>query len=186
MVRDVCAQCPAHGHTDINFQSVVRNRVTSRKKRSDILSDPIGDYDLIFPVGRFLSQKTFEGYNYIPVVEVPGFVLMTVTRNKKFYAKVVASSLFDCWPYFIIYISMMLLAGIMLWILVSKRALVNKGWCGAFFAREVWCTTNARNVSYTPNLTGGKHTISAFVDQDPFTAYSPTQENIFFSKLVFQ
>ena len=118
MVRDVCAQCPAHGHTDINFQSVESNGVESRKKRSTIVSD-LRDFDLIFPVGRFVSQKTFEGYNYIPVVEVPGFVLMTVTRNKEFYAKVVASSLFDCWPYFIVYISMMLLAGIVLWILVS-------------------------------------------------------------------
>ena len=87
MVREVCAQCPAHGHTDINFQSAVRNRVASRKKRSAILCDLIGDYDLIFPVGRFLSQKTFEGYNYIPVVEVPGFVLMTVTRNKDVLCK---------------------------------------------------------------------------------------------------
>ena len=34
----------------------------------------------------------------------------------------------------------------------------------------------ARNVSYTPNLTGEKHTISTVFDQSPYLAYSPTQK----------
>ena len=44
---------------------------------------------------------------------------------------------------------------------------------------------NSRNVSYTPNLSGEKHTTSAFADQNLFTGYSPMQKKQFFFKIIF-
>ena len=43
-------------------------------------------------------------------------------------------------------------------------SLNNKGWYG-MYVRRSRRRANARNVSYTPNLTGEKHTIPTFADQ---------------------
>ena len=46
------------------------------KKRSTSDTTKVEEADLIFPVGRFQGWETFKGYNYIPLVSVPGFALM--------------------------------------------------------------------------------------------------------------
>ena len=117
MVQDLCGVCPSHGHTNIDFKIK-----SFMKKRSTSDTTKVEEADLIFPVGRFQGWETFKGYNYIPLVSVPGFALMKAGKKSHvaFVGKAAAKSLFDCWPYFFIYTSMMILAGIVIWILVGN------------------------------------------------------------------
>ena len=115
-MKKVCGICPSHGHTDIGFDE---KHLWSRKRRpipDNFTTDKI---DLVFPVGQFQGEKSFEGYKYIPIVEVPGFVLIKTTNSKPIYVRAVMSSLLDCWPYFALNISTMVLAGIVIWVLVG-------------------------------------------------------------------
>ena len=48
--------------------------------------------------------------------------------------------------------------------------------------RLLWRWANAQNVSYTTNLTDEKHTISTFVHQNPYSAFSPNQKKPSFFK----
>ena len=107
MVKKACGICPSHGHTGINFDGKHNDNFTTEK------------IDLVFPVGRLEREKSFKGYKYIPIVEVPGFVLIKTINSKPIYVRAVTSSLLDCWPYFALYISTMILAGIVIWVLVS-------------------------------------------------------------------
>ena len=86
MVKKVCGICPSHGHTGINFD---------RKHDDNFTTEKI---DLVFPVGRLEGEKSFKGYKYIPIVEVPGFVLIKTINSKPIYVRAVTSSLLDCWP----------------------------------------------------------------------------------------
>ena len=78
----------------------------------------------MFPEVAGPEEKLVNGYNYIPVVQVPGFVLMTVKRSQaSVYAQATASSLFDRLSYFLIYISVVMLSRIVIWILVGNHTL---------------------------------------------------------------
>ena len=124
MVDEVCEFCPLYGHTDVDIGLAATEYTESRDRRSVneyVLSENV---DLIFPVARFQFQQTYLGYNYIPIVNVPGFALITLKiKEQEFYARAAASSLYDCWPYFAVYTVMMVVAGIILWILVSNLPL---------------------------------------------------------------
>ena len=76
---------------------------------------------------------------------------------------------------------------------MTNTGLMNKGWYGMFFACGVWCaadipsvgpsseqTAITRNVSYTSNPTGKKHTISILVDQTCIQLTRQRRKNSFF------
>ena len=121
MVDEVCEFCPTHGYTDVDVELTATEHIGSRDRRCTNEYVPSDNVDLIFPVARFQFQQTYLGYNYIPIVNVPGFALITLKiKEQEFYARAAASSLYDCWPYFAIYTVMMVAAGIIIWILVSS------------------------------------------------------------------
>ena len=61
----------------------------------------------------------------------------------------------------------------------SSRSLPTTGTTSSVF-RLLRRRSNARNGSYTPNLTGEKHTISTFVDQNPFDSILANAEKSLF------
>ena len=108
VVKDVCGVCPTHGETSINFE-----KDNLRKRRS------FESFDIILPIGRFQGRLDFAGYRVIPMLEVPGFALIKTPKAKTFLFRAISSSVFESWPYFLIYYAMMTLAGIVYWFLVS-------------------------------------------------------------------
>ena len=124
MVKEVCGVCPSHGHTATELHSTQLTSSESVRKRSIVDTTIIKGFDLMFPEVAGPEEKLVNGYNYIPVVQVPGFVLMTVKRSQaSVYAQATASSLFDRLSYFLIYISVVMLSGIVIWILVGNHTL---------------------------------------------------------------
>lgn len=125
MVKEACSFCADYGYTNVTFRSLsssttekLKNSSKSREKRSDDDEDDQG-LELLIPVALSPGDKYFKGYNYISIVEVPGFILFKKNKGKEFLIKEVSSSLLDCWPYFVIYFSLVILAGFFIWMLVS-------------------------------------------------------------------
>ena len=76
-------------------------------------------FDLSFPMFHPGDLKQPLPSGYIPVMEVPSLVLLTAKKSSEFYARAVSSSVFSCWPFFVIFVSMMVLAGIVIWAAVG-------------------------------------------------------------------
>ena len=129
MVKAVCGFCPAHAQTDVNYLHTEeeRGRSTLRKKRSLSEGGVNETFDLLFPVSRSTGRNDYQGHEYIPIVDVPGFVLMTTNTSSAVYARAMASSMFSCWPLFICYILLMIISGIVIWTLVSKLRKITQG-----------------------------------------------------------
>ena len=69
-------------------------------------------------------------------------------------------------------------------LLIVEYGFDQQGWYGMFVACGIWCLIW---LIWYVCPTGDKHTISTLlINCDPHSAYSPTQKNSFFSKLVFE
>ena len=79
--------------------------------------------EFTFPVTRIEGAPTIdaEGGKFLPIIDVPGIVLLrkpVVVRHEG-YVRVAQQSLWDSWPIFALSSVMAILAGIIMWILVS-------------------------------------------------------------------
>lgn len=63
-----------------------------------------------------------EDSKFVPIISVPGAVIVRRkdNGNSGLLTKVTANSVFDTWPVFLITLLIALLAGIIIWILVSN------------------------------------------------------------------
>lgn len=76
--------------------------------------------DLSFPVYGWKWQVTYaERFRYIPLVESPGFAFLLREPDTDTPLKAVLKSTFATWPYILITVLMALIAGIVMWFLVS-------------------------------------------------------------------
>ena len=119
MVKDVCGYCPAHAYTAIKLEYAAIGQTKSRKRRSAINNVMNESFDLSFPMFKAGDLKQPLHPGYVPVMEVPSLVLLTAIKSSEFYARAVSSSVFSCWPFFVTFASMMILAGIVIWIVVG-------------------------------------------------------------------
>lgn len=107
VIKKTCGHCQEHGETELIIEYF-------SSENSD--SEP----DLSFPV-TVSSVRGSQFSKYLPVIQVPGMVV--IKRNSLelpgVYQRVVTASIFDSWPIFLFAILSMILAGIVIWILVS-------------------------------------------------------------------
>ena len=121
MVKDVCGYCPARAYTAVNLEYAASGQTKSRKRRSTINNVMNESFDLSFPMFNPGDLKQPLRPGYIPVMGVPSLVLLTAKKSSELYARVVSSSVFSCWPFFVIFVSMMVLAGIIIWAAVGTN-----------------------------------------------------------------
>ncbi|KAL9950402.1 hypothetical protein ACROYT_G042890 [Oculina patagonica] len=108
VIKETCKYCEEHGETELVIEYLTGN----------------GDKEpeLSFPVTA-TSVRGSQYSKYLPVIQVPGMLVIKrrETEEPGVYQKVVTSSIFDNWPIFVFAILTMMLAGIVIWILDSRK-----------------------------------------------------------------
>lgn len=108
LVRDTCGYCEEYRNHTTSLIPLASNKS---------LEEPVA-----FPVTLTQPYGDTAYSKFIPVVSVPGMIVVrrkSNIYNSQFLTKVTANSVFDAWPVIVITLVMTLLAGIVMWILVS-------------------------------------------------------------------
>lgn len=108
-MTSTCGRCKGHSDSEIT-------KLTSAGINQNIESTVSFPVTLTRPFGDTANRK------FVPVISVPGAVIVRRKDNGKsgILTKVTANSVFDTWPVFLITLLIALLAGIIIWILVSN------------------------------------------------------------------
>jgi len=90
-----------------------------------VSADSVAEEKISFPVIKTQAFGDTEYSKFIPVINVPGIVVIGKKgTDRGLLTKVMASSIFHSWPVFLLTMVTALLAGIIIWILVSCPGLI--------------------------------------------------------------
>ena len=121
VIRRACGSCLEFTETKILFNESASGLDDQNREDWKITEVALnGSFQIVFPVSVAYGRTTHNGYSYVPLLEVPGFVLITAKKSPIVYARIVTSSVFNCWPVIAVFVSMMVLSGIVVWFLVGK------------------------------------------------------------------
>ena len=102
LLTTTCGACDEHNNTNL------------------VPTDSVVEEKISFPVTKTQAFGDTEYSKFIPVINVPGIaVIGKKGTDRSLLTKVVASSIFHSWPVFVLSLVTALLAGIVIWILVS-------------------------------------------------------------------
>ena len=123
MLQEVCGVCSEYNTLRTTLSYTERGNKAVRKRNHYELAASLNERaDFTFPVRGPNSSTTHIGRHvFIPLLEVPGVAMLTVKDAHDVYSKVVAQSLFSCWPLIVFTISLAILSGIVVWFLVSMH-----------------------------------------------------------------
>lgn len=120
LVMECCGTCEAHGMSYVDFVFNGQKQPAYQHNENDVVERIDDSNDLSFPVYGWKWQDTYaERYRYIPLVESPGFAFLLRKPDTDSPLKAVLKSIFETWPYLLIVNLMALIAGIIIWFLVS-------------------------------------------------------------------
>ena len=107
LLTTTCGTCDEHNDTKlVSADSVVEEKIS-------------------FPVTKTQAFGDTEYSKFIPVINVPGIVVIGKKgTDSGLLTKVMATSIFHSWPVFVLSMVTALLAGIIIWILVSCFGLI--------------------------------------------------------------
>ena len=120
-------QSPLESSGFNSLTSIIRNLVTTTCGSCDEYSDTklisnSSDKEeyISFPVIKTQAFGDTDYSKFIPVISVPGIVVIEKKKTDKgLLTQVMANSIFESWPIFVFTLVTALLAGIIIWILVS-------------------------------------------------------------------
>jgi len=102
LLNTTCGACDEHTNT------------------TSVPADSVVEEKISFPVTKTQAFGDTEYNKFIPVINVPGILVIgKKSTDRGFLTKVVANSIFHSWPVFVLALVTALLAGIIIWILVS-------------------------------------------------------------------
>lgn len=107
LVKSTCGSCAEFSNNTTKLTPASNNRTQE---------DPV-----TFPVTLTRPYGNTDYSKFVPIISVPGMVVVTRKGidNSGLLTKVTANSVFDAWPVFVFALVTALLAGIIVWILVS-------------------------------------------------------------------
>jgi len=107
LLNTTCGACDEHTNT------------------TSVPADIVVEEKISFPVTKTQAFGDTEYSKFIPVINVPGILVIGKKgTDRGFLTKVVANSIFYSWPVFVLALVTALLAGIIIWILVSCCGLI--------------------------------------------------------------
>lgn len=120
MVVTCCQTCASHGQSIVDF-SLDGNGKASEKPSDSALRGKISHQtQFSFPVPGFSEQEKYGvDLGYWPLVQTPGVAYVVNTGMGTSPSDALSSSLASCWPAVLLVFVMSLLAGFLIWILVS-------------------------------------------------------------------
>ena len=116
-----CRTCKQHGTTLVDLNNNGKNMHAFRQHSNEVESFIDNDTDFSFPIYGLNWQRVYKSYyRYIPLVESPGIAFIVITADYvdpvwTMYKEIVAT-----WPYVLFTVLTALVAGIIVWFLVSK------------------------------------------------------------------
>lgn len=114
MVTSCCGNCyNGHGQTDIDF---IHDGEGNKAQKSNATRVSVSDTELTFPVYGFNGKTSHGSFGYVNLVTSPGISFITLTEEM---ASVMFKSTMKSWPLIALMLSMVLLAGVLTWLLVS-------------------------------------------------------------------
>lgn len=115
MVKSCCQSCLAHKSTTVDFQPK-----SGPRSSLEAVHDGIGNFELSFPVYGSSDQDRHGAlYGYVPVISSPGEAYVVNRESDVTSTDILVAVVFSCWPLVILSIVFSLLAGIIIWLLVS-------------------------------------------------------------------
>ena len=121
MLKEVCGICIEYKTLRTTLDYTERDHKTVQKSTHYELAASLNERaDFAFPIRGSNTSTTHIGRHfYIPLLDVPGVALLTVKDAHDVYSRVMAQSLFSCWPLIVFTISLAMVSGIVVWFLVS-------------------------------------------------------------------
>lgn len=123
MIKWACGNCVnGHGQTDINMKSNGKGGDAYKPGPIDLVNDIDDVPHISFPVyGNEYMDKYMGMYQYIHLMDSPGVAFITIDNPSDTAGKRIIISVFGCMPLLLIAVLMALLAGFVVWILVSTQ-----------------------------------------------------------------
>ena len=121
MVRIVCGTCDHNITTDVMYANNGKSNGTAQKRSLlEVTADMSSPTHLSFPIRVSVDKfRNSQDQSFIPVVtDVSGIAYLTKKKSADVYAKLVGSSVFKCWPLFVMVVVLNVLAGLVIWVLV--------------------------------------------------------------------
>ena len=120
MAVTCCQTCASHGQSLVDF-SLDGNGEASEKRTDSALKGEISHQtQFTFPVPGFSEQEKYGvDLGYWPLVQTPGVAYVVNTDVGSSPSNALSNSLVSCWPAVLLVFVMSLLAGFVIWILVS-------------------------------------------------------------------
>ena len=132
MIHHVCGTCHQYERTEIIFNEVNGNF-------EDITSAPDELMHLNMPIKILPQEPTSgEGWKLLPLVEVPGFVLVMRKPSTDTYTVFLKSSVLGCWPAFAVMFAMYLTFGLATWTVVSEALTPSSSKISQLILLTVW------------------------------------------------
>ena len=121
VTRTCCMPCiNGHGPTAVDYEHD-RGGMTAEKDNVSVVHKNEYEADMSFPIEGYKGQSRYGTYRYVPLMESAGvaFVASLPTAEEKTNFVIMVCT--ACFPMLVMTILMMLLAGTVLWALVSVK-----------------------------------------------------------------
>ena len=116
MVESCCQSCQTHKTTTVEFLSK-----GSVKDSLEDVRNGISKSDLSFPVYGSLDQDVHGAlYGYVPIISSPGEAYVINREPDETSTDILVAVIFSCWPMVILSLVFSILAGFVIWLLVSR------------------------------------------------------------------
>ncbi len=120
MVVTCCSTCNAHGHSFLDFNLDGNGDASEKSSDSDLREKISHHTHLSFPIPGYMEQDKYGvDLGYWPLVQTPGVAYIVNTDIGASPSDVLSNTLTSCWPALLIVVVMSLLAGFLMWIVVS-------------------------------------------------------------------
>ena len=113
-----CKQANGKSASTIDFDSDGKGNLARKSGVDELIHSIDSDTDFNLPVNGYEGQTHYSLYRYVKLAESPGVAFITVMdEDVKIVA--VANVFFNCWSVLLLSAFMMVIAGVVMWILVS-------------------------------------------------------------------
>ena len=128
-----CTQANGKSASVINYELDGKGKTGRKSGVKELVGSIDSDTDFSVPVNGYKGQTHYSLYRYVKMAESPGVAFITVMDvSEKVIA--VANVFFYSWPLLLMSFFMMIVAGMIMWVLVSVEKLLYGVFLGSYFS----------------------------------------------------
>ena len=128
-----CTQASGKSASVINYELDGKGKTGRKTGVKELIGSIDSDTDFSVPVNGYKGQTHYSLYRYVKMAESPGVAFITVMdTSEKVIA--IANVFFYSWPLLLMSFFMMIVAGMIMWVLVSVEKLLDGVFLGSYFS----------------------------------------------------